>query len=43
MARYYGNSYTQLVSQFVEEDKMDLDELKELIARIEEGRNKGSR
>ena len=35
VAKYYGNSYSQLVSQFVEEDKMDLDELKELIARIE--------
>ena len=35
VARYYDNSYTSLVSQFVEEDKMDLQELKELIARIE--------
>ena len=35
VAKYYDNSYSQLVSQFVEEDKMDLDELKELIARIE--------
>ena len=42
VARYYGNSYTQLVSQFVEEDRMDLDELKELIARIEAHRgNRG--
>ena len=41
VARYYGNSYTQLVSQFVEEDKMDLDELKELIARIERNRTDG--
>lgn len=41
VARYYDNSYSQLVSQFVEEDKMDLDELKELIARIEAHR--GSR
>ena len=39
VARYYDNSYLKLVSQFVEEDRMDLDELKELIARIEEGRN----
>ena len=42
VARYYDNSYSQLVSQFVEEDKMDLDELKELIARIEAHRgNRG--
>ena len=39
VARYYDNSYSQLVSQFVEEDKMDLDELKELIARIEAHRD----
>ena len=39
VARYYGNSYSQLVSQFVEDDKMALDELKELIAEIE--RNSG--
>lgn len=35
VSRYYNNSYTSMVSQFVEEDKMDLDELKALIARIE--------
>ena len=35
VARYYDNSYRSLVSQFVEEDKMDLRELKELIAEIE--------
>jgi len=35
VARYYNNSYTALVSQFVEEDRMNLEELKELIARIE--------
>ena len=38
VARYYDNSYSQLVSQFVEEDKMDLEELKALIARIEQRR-----
>jgi len=43
VARYYGNSYTQLVSQFVEEDKMDLDELKELIAQIERNRDKSGK
>lgn len=40
VARYYGNSYSQLISQFVEEDKMDLDELKELIASIEQNRDR---
>lgn len=35
VSRYYGNSYTSLVSQFVEEEKMGLDELKTLIAEIE--------
>jgi predicted transcriptional regulator len=38
VARYYGNSYLSLVSQFVEEEKMDLQELKDLIAKIEENR-----
>ncbi|MCR5352318.1 MAG: BlaI/MecI/CopY family transcriptional regulator [Bacteroidales bacterium] len=36
--RYYDNSYTKLVSQFVEDDKMDLEELKQLIASIESKR-----
>ena len=36
--RYYGNSYSMLVSQFVEDDKMALDELKQLIATIESKR-----
>ena len=31
VSRYYGNSYTSLVSQFVEEEKMGLDELKALL------------
>ena len=35
VARYYDNSYLSLVSQFVEEDKMDLQDLKDLIAQIE--------
>ena len=35
VARYYDNSYTSLVSQFVEEDKMDIQQLKDLIATIE--------
>ena len=36
VAKYYDNSYSQLVSQFVEDEKMDLDELKELIEKIEQ-------
>ena len=35
VAHYYNNSYASLVSQFVEEDKLDLEELKALIATIE--------
>lgn len=35
VARFYDNSYASVVSRFVEEDKMDLDELKALIAQIE--------
>ena len=38
VARYYNNSYKSLVSQFVEEDKMGLQELKDLIATIEQNR-----
>ena len=38
VARYYDNSYSMLVSQFVEDDKMDLEELKQLIATIERKR-----
>lgn len=34
--QYYNNSYASVVSQFVEEEKMDLGELKALIAEIEE-------
>lgn len=36
--QYYNNSYTSVVSQFVEEEKMDLEELKALIAEIEKRR-----
>ena len=38
VARYYDNSYLRLVSQFVEEDKMDIKDLKELIAQIEKNK-----
>ena len=39
VAQYYNNSYASLVSQFVEEDKIDLEELKSLIATIEKKRS----
>ena len=38
VSRYYQNSYASLVSQFVEEEKLDLGELKALIAQIESHR-----
>ncbi|MBQ8022251.1 MAG: BlaI/MecI/CopY family transcriptional regulator [Bacteroidales bacterium] len=36
--RYYNHSYASLVSQFVEDERMDLQELKDLIAQIEAAR-----
>ncbi|MDY6277380.1 MAG: BlaI/MecI/CopY family transcriptional regulator [Bacteroidales bacterium] len=38
VSKYYDNSYTSLVSQFVEEDKMNLEDLKALIKSIENAR-----
>lgn len=38
VTKYYNNSYSYMVSQFVEEEKIDLDELKELISKIEKTR-----
>ena len=38
VSKYYNNSYASLVSQFVEEDKMNLDDLKALIKAIENGK-----
>ena len=38
VARYYDNSFLSLVSQFVEEDKMDLQDLKDLIRQIEKNK-----
>lgn len=35
VSRYYNNSYSALVSQFLEEDKIGLDELKAIIEEIE--------
>ncbi len=36
--KFYRNSYSSVVSRFVQDEKMDLDELKSLIARIESQR-----
>ena len=38
VARYYGNSYFSLVSQFAKEDKLDIQELKDLITLIEKNK-----
>ena len=39
VALYFDNSYTKVVSQFIEDEKMDLEELKQLIAQIEQEKN----
>ena len=36
--KYFNNSYSSVVCQFVEEEKMDIEELKDLIREIENGR-----
>ena len=38
ISQYFNNSYTSVVSHFIEEESMDLDELKELIELIERKR-----
>ena len=38
VSQFYDNSYINVVSQLIEEERMPLDELKDLIARIEKGR-----
>lgn len=38
ISQYYNNSYTHVVSQFIEEESMDIEELKELISRIEKNK-----
>ena len=40
ISQYYNNSYTSVVSHFIEEEAIDLDELKELIHQIEMNRKK---
>ena len=34
--RYYNNSFASVVSQFLEEEKLDVKQLKEIIAHIEQ-------
>lgn len=33
--RYYNNSFASVVSQFLEDERLDIEELKEIIAQIE--------
>ena len=40
ISQYYNNSYASVVSHFIEEEVMDLDELKALINQIEMNRKK---
>ena len=40
ISQYFNNSYTNVVSHFIEEEAMDLDELKALINQIEMNRKK---
>lgn len=38
VSQYYDNSYTNVVSAFIEEEGLSVEELKALISRIETGR-----
>lgn len=40
ISQYYDNSYVNVVSSFIEEEGMSVDELKALIECIEQGRSK---
>ena len=40
ISQYFNNSYTSVVSHFIEEESTDLDELKALINQIEMNRKK---
>lgn len=40
ISQYYNNSYASVVSQFIEEEAMDLEELKELIHQIENNKKR---
>ena len=37
VSKYFNNSYLGVVSSLVQEEKISLDELKELIKQVEEG------
>lgn len=39
ISQYYDNSYTNVVSAFIEEEGLSVEELKALISQIEKGRN----
>lgn len=38
VTQFYGSSYLNVVSQLIQDERMPIDELKSLIARIEKGR-----
>ena len=38
VSQYYNNSYVNVVSSFIEEEGMSIDDLKALIERIEQGK-----
>lgn len=40
ISQYYNDSYLNVVSSFIEEEQMSVDELKELVASIEQARAK---
>lgn len=40
MANYFNNSYKSAVSALVEEEKISLEELRDIIAMVEQGDNK---
>ncbi|WP_455590398.1 BlaI/MecI/CopY family transcriptional regulator [Bacteroides sp.] len=40
VSQYYDNSYTNVVSAFIEEEGLSVDDLKALIHQIEQGRKK---
>lgn len=40
VSQYYDNSYTNVVSSFIEEEGLSVDDLKALIEQIEQGRKK---
>ena len=39
ISQYYNNSYVNVVSSFIEEEGLSVDELKALIDQIQRGKN----